>query len=430
MVVPSNTWETATMTPAMDTTPTKALDEQRREQVARSARPRWHPQRRPWRRRRFVGRAILFGLAALVVAACGGADPDAASSAAPTVPVLDVMVAGDVATLVANVVDPDGELDLVTIEWGDGTSDTVTSGFPGVRLDHTYTDDGDYTIVLEARTASGQSVTATTEASITAFAAAEAAAAATDDDAGGSGSGTGGSNSSGGSGGGNPPPAPSPSPEPEPSPEPAPEEPSPAPDPVTVDLLDDDITYRFRLSPPDGAGGSSEGVQQGPHGFGIRSYAWHGWNGAGTAEGRLRRSVDATSVLEDMPDNVTAVSAEVSYTLDTRAEVKGPNGRTSTFVVWLLDLGVGPYTKLVELTVKNDDANPIQRPDPETHTGTLTTTLTRDEPEAAFRVEAWCHSTSGSLALTLLNEGYCDALEGGGIKLRALSVTFIPIIED
>ena len=407
MVVPPNTWETAKMMPTMDITPMQAPHGQRRSP------------------RRLVGRAILLGLVALVLAACGGADPDAEPSAAPTVPVLDVVVTQDVATLVANVVDPDGEIDLVTVEWGDGTSDTVTSGFPGVRLDHTYTDDGDYTIVLEVRGVSGQSVIATTVASITAFAEAEAAAASTDDDR-GSGSSSGSSGGSGGSGGGNPPPAP------EPSPEPAPEElePEPAPEPVTVDLLDDDITYRFRFSPPDGAGGSSEAMQQGPHGFGLRSYAWHGWNGAGTAEGRLQRSFDATSVLEDMPDHVTAVSAEVSYTLDTRAEVKGPDNRTSTFVVWLLDLGVGPYTKLVELTVKNDDANPIQRPDPETHTGTLTTTLTRDEPEAAFRVEATCHSTSGSQTLALLNEGYCDALEKGGIKLRALSVTFTPIIED
>jgi len=428
MVVPSDTWETTTMTPAMDTTPTEARDEQRREQVGRSARPRWHPQRQPWPRRRFVGRALLFGLAVLVVAACGGADPDAEPSAAPTVPVLDVVVAGDVATLVANVVDPGGELDLVTIEWGDGTSDTVTSGFPGIRLDHTYTDDGDFTIVLEARTASGQSVIATAGASITTFAAAaEASAASSDGDAIGRGSGSGGSGSSGGSGGGSTAPAPAPAPSPEPAPQEP--EPEPTPEPVTLDLLDSEVVVDVGGREPTGTGASAEGERR-TYGFGIRTYAWHGRNGSVRAEGRLERAIDARAVLADMPDHVTAVTAEVSYTLDARAEVKGPWDRSSRFVVIVDDLRASGGTTLVGLTAENNDDNPIERTGTGQHTGTLTTTLTRDAPGAAFVARGHCTSTSGSQVLAFFNEGYCDALDQGGVELLRLSVTFIPIIED
>lgn len=349
---------------------------------------------------------------------------------------LEVVVAGEVATLVANIVDPDGELDMVTIEWGDGTNDTVTNGFPAVRLDHTYTGDGDFTIVLEARSASGQSAIATTAASITAFAAeANASPALSDGDAGGSGSGTGSSNSGGGSGGGNtpPPPTPSPAPAPSPEPEPAPEEPAPdpIPEPVTRNLLDDEIVVTLEASDPDGAGGSAEAVQQGAHGFGLRTYAWHGYNGSGRAKGTLERAVDATAVLADMPDEVTAVTADVTYHLDAPVELKGPHDRSSTFVLTLADLGgSGSGTTLERVTVENDNANPIKHKAPASHTGYLGTTLTRDQPIATFQIEAECTSTSGSQAFALFNEGYCDALESGRIQLLRLRVIFTPVIED
>ena len=63
-------------------------------------------------------------------------------------------------------------------------------------------------------------------------------------------------------------------------------------------------------------------------------------------------------------------------------------------------------------------------------TGTITATLTRDSPTVTFYAEGACASSSGSQALALLHEGYCDALEKGGITLRALTVTYTPIVED
>ncbi|MCC5949811.1 MAG: hypothetical protein JJT89_15270 [Nitriliruptoraceae bacterium] len=373
-----------------------------------------------------LGRTALLGLVALVVTACGGGDPEAASSRAPSVPVLDVVVTDDVATLVANVVDPGGELQMVTIEWGDGTSDTVTSGFPGVRVDHTYTDDGEFTIVLEARSASGQQAIATTAASITAFAAAAVAEAdAADGDAGRTGSG---SRGSGGSVGGSTRPPAAPAPAPAPAPEPEPES---VPDPVTVELLDDDISIDLEASTADNAGGSAEAVEQDPHGFGLRSYAWHGYGGSGEATGTLTRRIDAASVLADMPDHVTAVYAEVSYVLEARAELKGPHDRTNTFEVTVADLLIpDARTTLTEMSGGNDSSNPTQRADPAVHTGTLTAVLPRDHPTTTFRVDATCTSNSGDQALALLNEGYCDALDQGGIRLNALSVTFTPLVDD
>jgi len=331
------------------------------------------------------------------------------------------VVVDEVATLVANVVDPDGDLDRVTIEWGDGAIDTVTSGFPGVRLDHTYTDDGDFTIVLEARGVSGQSVIATTEASITAFAAAAEAAAAEDD---GSGSGTGSSRTGVGSGGGSSQPAPAPAPAPAPSPEP-----EPIPQPVTLDLMDDEVDITLDVRPPTGAGASAE-TEERRFGFGIRSYAWHGLDGNGHAEGRFERVIDASAFLAEMPEEVTAVTAEVSYMLDAVAEVKGPYDRTSTFYVRVPDLQGGGGTTLESLTARGNDADPIKITEVNQHTGTLVATLTRDEPEADFIAVGMCTSTSGSQIIGFFNEGYCDALEQGGLELRALSVTFIPIFED
>ena len=387
---------------------------------------------------RLVRRAVLLGVAVLLVTACGGADPEADPelSTAPTVPLLDVVVTGEVATLVANIVDPDGEVAAVIVAWGDGTRDTVTSGFPGVRLDHTYTADGDFTIVLEARNAAGQSAIATTEASITAFA--EAADAAPDDSDGGSDgdeSSSGGSDSSGGDGGGAgtaPPPTPSPSPEPEPEPVPEEPEPEPIPEPVTLDLRDDQVEPRLFVNPPDNAGGRAEAEQQGPSAFGIRSYAWHGYNGHGFAEGWLVRRVDATSVLADMPEQVTGVTAEVSYELDVTVELKGPYDRRSSFTVLVERDGPSDSesTIVAQAAVEFYDADPIKRVSAVGSTGTLTTTLTRDEPVTTFKVKAVCVSRSGSKAFALLNEGYCDALEKGGITLRALTVTYTPVVVD
>jgi len=54
-------------------------------------------------------------------------------------------------TLAARVSDPNGDLQSVTIRWGDGTSEQITSNFQSIQLSHNYTElDKTYTVELEA----------------------------------------------------------------------------------------------------------------------------------------------------------------------------------------------------------------------------------------------------------------------------------------
>jgi hypothetical protein len=207
--------------------------------------------------------------------------------------------------------------------------------------------------------------------------------------------------------------------------------PPPPPEPVTVDLFVDSDAFLIDVGggPPTGTGGSAEGEVR-AYGFGLRSYAWHGQNASARAEGKIERVVSAEAVLEDMPEQVIGVTAEVSYALDAQAEVKGPWDRSSTFVVTVADLRASGGTTLTSLTKEDDDANPTQRTGPGTLTGSLTTTFTRDSPQGAFIVRGSCTSSSGSQLFAFFNEGYCDALDQGGVELRALSVTFTPILEE
>lgn len=63
-----------------------------------------------------------------------------------------VVGAGGEASVVGNV---SGAVEVVTIDWGDGAVDSVTSGFPGVRASHLYEENATYSIVVEAADGSG-----------------------------------------------------------------------------------------------------------------------------------------------------------------------------------------------------------------------------------------------------------------------------------
>ena len=208
--------------------------------------------------------------------------------------------------------------------------------------------------------------------------------------------------------------------------------PEPAIDPVTLDLFADSDEFRYEIggNTPTGTGASFEQQRRGPHGFGVRTFAWHGAKGSVRLEGRLLRGVSAEPVFEDMPEHVTALTAELSYEIDAQAELKGPWDRTNAFLAQVIFDQSRPATTLVSLSGGNDDEVPILRTPPGTHTGTMTTTLTRDRPGVLFIVTGRCDSDSGSQVFAFFNEGYCDALERGGIDLRSLSVTYTPIIDD
>jgi len=203
-------------------------------------------------------------------------------------------------------------------------------------------------------------------------------------------------------------------------------------DPVTLDLFADSEEFRYEFGGPlpSGTGASFEEQRRGPHGFGVRTFAWHGANGSVRLEGRLLRGVSAEPVFEDMPEHVTALTAELSYEIDAQAELKGPWDRTNAFLAQVIFDQSRPATTLVSLSGGNDDEVPILRTPPGTHTGTMTTTLTRDRPGVLFIVTGRCDSDSGSQLFAFFNEGSCDALDRGGIDLRSLNVTYTPIIED
>ena len=63
-------------------------------------------------------------------------------------------------TLLANARGGDGGVASVSVEWGDGSTDALTSGFPGVRLDHTYAEAGSYDVIVVATDAEGATAVA------------------------------------------------------------------------------------------------------------------------------------------------------------------------------------------------------------------------------------------------------------------------------
>lgn len=99
------------------------------------------------RTRRWLAGAML-----LLVTSCSGSDDAAPSSLEIQGLTVVVDAADGGATVVGNVV---GDVESVTIEWGDGAADSVTTGFPGVRASHTYADDGTYSIIVVAADGTG-----------------------------------------------------------------------------------------------------------------------------------------------------------------------------------------------------------------------------------------------------------------------------------
>ncbi|MEZ4249503.1 MAG: PKD domain-containing protein [Polyangiales bacterium] len=62
--------------------------------------------------------------------------------------------------ITGSVVDAEGNLAEVVIDWGDGSSSTITSGFNTVSVNHLYAAAGSYTIVVTATDSEDQAATA------------------------------------------------------------------------------------------------------------------------------------------------------------------------------------------------------------------------------------------------------------------------------
>lgn len=112
--------------------------------------PTADPSRTPGGSRSTVRRGLAVVLL-LAVAACSTSTESESSpiSLDAFAVITDV---GGATSVVGNVT---GAVESVTIEWGDGAVDSVTSGFPGVRASHIYVEDATYSIIVEATDGSG-----------------------------------------------------------------------------------------------------------------------------------------------------------------------------------------------------------------------------------------------------------------------------------
>lgn len=104
-----------------------------------------------WRRVDRGAARWLLAVLALTTASCSrstAADETTTTVAAIAIDDMEIVDDGaGTATLVGNVSGPVASL---TIEWGDGSTVTVTEGFPGVRESHRYADDGSYSVIVAA----------------------------------------------------------------------------------------------------------------------------------------------------------------------------------------------------------------------------------------------------------------------------------------
>ncbi len=380
----------------------------------------------PLRRRPAIRVAtVAIGLA-VVGAACGtttDAGSEAAVNADPAIDTAEVIVSGSVATLVANVSDADGDLTSVSIEWGDGAVDTVTSGFPAVRADHSYTTPGPHTVIVQATDATGRSALTTT------VAATDGSSLPTEPPATEPPSTEPPSTEPPVTEPPTTPPPPPPPPVTEPPstepPPPPPTEPPAPPEPITVDLLDANVTYGHDITPPDDAGGSAEARAAGDHAVNVRSYAWHGYNGVGDATATLTRTIDAGPAFVEFGPATSEIVVDLDFTVTGRGELKGPWDRTSTVEVWADVSSLDPIDVFTE-TRGDNDSNPVASVGFDGVERSARVVLTPDAPTATFSLNVRCHSTSGPMAFALLNEGYCDFFEQGQVTLTALRATLTP----
>ncbi len=114
------------------------------------------------RGRRLYSRFLVALPAALLLGGCDAGSPtEPAMDLDPTIASLKVAKVGDVylrGSLRASVTDPEGKLANVIIDWGDGSTFTVTADFDAISKTHDYTKDGKYSVVVTATDAAGNRV--------------------------------------------------------------------------------------------------------------------------------------------------------------------------------------------------------------------------------------------------------------------------------
>lgn len=114
--------------------------------------------------RRRAAPAALTAFTLLAAAACASTDatgPDPAPDQEPTV--AGVAMTADAKTylrarLKGAASDPEGEMDDVVVDWGDGTTATLTQDFDAISMNHDFPEVGSYTVTVTATDAAGNRV--------------------------------------------------------------------------------------------------------------------------------------------------------------------------------------------------------------------------------------------------------------------------------
>jgi hypothetical protein len=195
---------------------------------------------------------------------------------------------------------------------------------------------------------------------------------------------------------------------------------------VSLDLLAD-TTFDENVGADDGAGGSGEARQLGSNVVGARSFAWHGYNGVGSATAILSRELDVTEMFESLGESVSSIDVELNFAVRGNGVLKGSWDRSSAVSVtaFVQSMFSDEAVGLFEETKAGDDEAPVSTPSFETG-ASRTLRLTREDPIAYFDLHVSCESGSGAQALALLNEGYCDFYEAGSVELTLLQATLTP----
>jgi PKD domain len=115
-----------------------------------------------------TSRTALAALALLALGACAKSDATGpgmapAEDKVPAISGLSVEKAGDVylrGNLSVAASDPEGAMQQVVIDWGDGETATVTSDFGSISRSHDYTKAGTYNVTVTAIDAAGNKATA------------------------------------------------------------------------------------------------------------------------------------------------------------------------------------------------------------------------------------------------------------------------------
>lgn len=188
------------------------------------------------------------------------------------------------------------------------------------------------------------------------------------------------------------------------------------------------VRWTLYASQPDGAGGSGETKRVGNNGVGVRAYAWHGYNGEGSASAIGTATIDAS---DSLTDETPVARVELRFSASGSGVLKAPWDRSALVDVSATSSGEfpeGPRTTILleashglgtevnsELSYTFDEG------------GSHSLLVTPEHPSVDFRFQAYCRARGGPMAVALFHEGYCDFYEEGGVQLDRLSYVITPL---